>query len=147
MRKSSIVYLIWVVATIGVIYAIIHYGNRLQAPAALPKHWTLQVASLCPLLPHAEPAMLLKQSGETLDIAFLQAPHLGLHGKIKRDGSFYFAGDSRGLAALGCRKGKFSWEGRAGRDFIDGLFKVEGAHCPICPEPIQISGRPGSKGP
>ncbi len=142
MRKSSIIYLIWVVATIGVIYAIIHYGNRLQAPAALPKHWALQVAQLCPLFPHNESTMLLKQSGETLEAAFLQAPHLGLHGKIKRDGNFHISGEARGLAALGCRNGKFFWEGRADRDFIDGVFKVEGANCPICPEPIQISGRP-----
>lgn len=146
MRKSSIIYFIWVMATIGVIYAIIHYGNRLQAPAALPQHWVLQVAPLCPLFPNPESIMLLKQSGETLEVAFLQAPHLGLHGKLKRDGSFRFGGDARGLAARGCRNGKFSWEGKADRDFIDGVFKVEGANCPICPEPIQISGRPSSKG-
>ncbi|HKX13170.1 MAG TPA: hypothetical protein VJP40_08460 [bacterium] len=142
MRKSSIIYFIWAVGTIGAIYAIIQYGNRLQAPAALPKHWAIQGAPLCPLFPRNESVMLLKQSGETLDIAFLPAPHLGLHGKIKRDGSFRFAGEARGLAALGCRKGKFFWEGKAGRDFIDGVFKVEGDNCAVCPEPIQISGRP-----
>lgn len=142
MRKSSVIYLVWVLCTIGAIYAIIQYGNRLQAPAALPEHWALQISAPCPLFAKTDPAMLLKQSGETLEVLISQNPQLSLHGKLKRDGSFRFAGDARGFSALGCRKGKLLWEGKAGPDSISGAFQVQGEHCPVCPQPIQVSGRP-----
>ncbi|HKY62519.1 MAG TPA: hypothetical protein VJR29_03790 [bacterium] len=142
MRKSNIIYLIWAVVTIGAIYAIIQYGNRLQAPAALPKQWALQVSPHCPIFAKADPAMSIKQSGETLEVLILQVPQLNLHGKLKRDGSFSFAGETRGLSSLGCRRGKLLWVGKAGRDSIEGAFQVQGEHCQVCPQPIQVSGRP-----
>ncbi|HEX5033925.1 MAG TPA: hypothetical protein VFW62_05545 [bacterium] len=142
MRKSNVIYLIWVVVTIGAIYAIIQYGNRIQAPAALPKQWTLQVSPPCPLFAKADSVMSLKQSGETLEVLIHQVPQLSLHGKLKRDGSFSFAGDARGLSGLGCRRGKFLWAGKASRDSIEGAFQIEGEHCQICPQSFQVSGRP-----
>lgn len=142
MRKSNIIYLIWVLGTIGAIYGIVQYGNRLQAPAALPKLWLLQLQSTCPLFPENESALSLKQSGETLELLLLQVPPLSLHGKLKRDGSFRFSGEPRGTSALGCHKGKLSWDGKVGRDSIEGTLLVEGESCAICPRPIQITGKP-----
>jgi hypothetical protein len=141
MRKGNIFYLIWLLGTIGVIYAIVQYGNRLQAPAALPKLWTLQVNPTCPLMSANETTMTLKQSGETLELFLLQAQPMSLHGKLKRDGSFRFSGETRN-SALGCGRGKLLWEGKASHDAIEGAFVISGAHCKICPGPIRIVGRP-----
>ena len=142
MRKSNILYLIWILGTIGAIYAIVHYGNRLRAPEALPKLWALKIQTRCPLFPENESAMSLKQSGETLELLLLQVPPLSLHGKLKRDGSFNFSGEPHGTSPLGCRKGKMSWQGKANRESIEGVLRVEGEHCGVCPQPILITGRP-----
>jgi len=142
MRKSNIIYLVWLLGTIGIIYGIVHYGKRLQAPVALPKLWSLQTQSSCPLFSQNESSMSLAQSGETLELVLLESPPFSLHGKLMRDGTFRFSGEARGLATLGCKKANLLWEGRASRDSIEGTLKVEGPACPVCQEPIRITGRP-----
>ena len=143
--RTSLLYVLFTSAAIALIYGIIQYGNRLVAPAALPRAWHLEVEGAeedCAIFPSGEAKLALSQSGETISVTVHLPAEAELHGKLSREGAFRLTGQVPRGRLPDCRRGSLVWEGTATAQVMAGIFTLSGAECKICPSPLRIQGSP-----
>ncbi len=143
--KTHWIYLLVNGTAVLLIWGLIHYGNRLEAPPALPHHWTARGISLgtdCRLFPSPEYKLTLSQSGEKLSLVWNQSPFLELHGKMDRQGAFELSGTLTGRKREACKRAKVRWRGRADPTAMEGRLALLNDTCPLCPGGMELKATP-----